>query len=261
MHELIALLMTIAENETVKKTPAQARFGWRFHRPIRVWGGSRKGREKGGRGGGGSRYDFGADRDPSCDRAGPGRACRGKGTATARSGPGPCRAWRGDCRRAGATGIPAVPPNRALFPRGLVLSLPDPSLHPAAQLFTPTSSPEDGSPRTGVHSDGHRAPERPGPPGVQAALATQRAGGRRQAWPAALQCPAEGAAHSRRRPPRPLPTARCTSGLSGGVGSLRPRRSPAPVPDHSFQRSARDAPPVTLGLASLVPSERAGTAP
>ena len=84
--------------------------------------------------------------------------------------------------------------------------------------------------------------------------------------PAALSChplapgPARKA-QGRRRPPRPPPTARGTSGLSGGIGPRRSRRRPAPVQDHSFQRAARDAPRVTLGPASRVPSERAGTAP
>lgn len=52
-----------------------------------------------------------------------------------------------------------------------------------------------------------------------------------------------------------------SSGLSGGIRPRRSRRSPARVRDHSFQRAARDAPRVTLGPASRVPSERAGTAP
>lgn len=51
-----------------------------------------------------------------------------------------------------------------------------------------------------------------------------------------------------------------SSGLRSRVGSLRHWESPAPDLDHRCQRAARDAPRVTLGLVSLVPSERAGTA-
>lgn len=62
------------------------------------------------------------------------------------------------------------------------------------------------------------------------------------------------------RSPWLLPTPPCTSGLCSWVGWLRHSWSPSPDLDHSCQRAARYALRVTLGLLSLVPSERAGTA-
>ncbi|KAK2118808.1 hypothetical protein P7K49_000194 [Saguinus oedipus] len=83
-----------------------------------------------------------------------------------------------------------------------------------------------------------------------------------QAGSAALRCPVEGQALKARSwpPPRPLSPPRDTSGRSGWVGSLPPRRNRAPDPDRSVQSAARETPPVTLGPSSPVPSERAGTA-
>lgn len=187
---------------------------------------------------------------------GPLRRPRGPCTVGARPprSPGPGPAKRGAEARAAPAGGPSVSPPP--LQTGLC-SLEDVSFLSRTLPSTlrpkssPTSSREDRSPCRGVHSDDHRAP--------------RRATGRQQARPSGAQLPpASGPAskaQGRRRPPRPPPTARGTSGLSGGVGPRRSRRSPAPVRDHSFQRAARDAPRVSLEPASRVPSDRAGPGP
>lgn len=104
---------------------------------------------------------------------------------------------------------------------------------PCGPALHPTSSQKDRHPHSGVHPDAHRPQARPASPATQEAMAAQKAGGRRQAWPAALGRPAEGPAcrvHRRSLPPRLLPTARYTSGLSGGVGSLQPATKPGSGP-------------------------------
>lgn len=105
-------------------------------------------------------------------------------------------------------------------------------------------------------------PGSPRPPAIRAAQRLPgRAGGRQQAPPAARECPAEGPApRAHRRQPAPPPGPRPRVPVAGPAGSsARGRRRAAPGPDRSLARAARHVPAGTL--ASVVPSERAGTAP
>ena len=133
-----------------------------------------------------------------------------------------------------------------------------PALHPTF------SQEEDGHGCSGHRSDGHGAPGSPRPPATQAATGGAQdrratAGPARGArvpggWPRALGAQQPAATSARPTAPgtsRPVRRGRVAAAAA----------EPAPDPDHSFPRAARDVPPVTLGLASLVPLERAGTAP
>lgn len=181
----------------------------------------------------------------------PGRAVGREGTATA---------WRRAEQEPAASA--QAPPNQALFPRGLVPSLPSASLHLLARLFTPTSSREDGHRRmastrtaTGLgrgHGPGQprqrwrRLEQADGRPGRGARDAPRRARRTERKARAATSAPA----HS----PQYLWSVRwgrvtaAAAQPSTGPGSQLPARGP--------RRAS-----VTLGLASLVPLERAGTAP
>lgn len=176
----------------------------------------------------------------------------------------PCLAWLGDPRRAGATGIHAGISDQALFP-----STPDPCFPNTSPILRPSSSadfipgggrarmqrPPLGRPR------GSRQAVALGPP--QAAQAASRAGGQGRPGPrragARWRAPRAGRTAAGRHP-RPAHSPGYLWPVPRGRVAVAASERAA-VPDHSFPRAARDAPLVTLGRASLVPLERAGTAP
>lgn len=234
--------MTNANTKAEKEPPAQAHLVGATG-PCGLSGQLASSRE-GGR----------ARRGPPETTLAPRRAPRGEGMATARSGPGPAeRGWQTDGLLALATVHSEATPSQALFPRALV-----PGRRPAAPLVTPlfprrmsTDAVTSAWTAPGVRrAHGPRPPRRCWrhlEPAERTRPGPRRPGSRRKTAPRARAPPRTAA--------RVLPTAPGTCGLSGGLGSLRPRRNPATGPNHRFPRAACGAPRVTLGLASLVPSD------